>query len=624
MSETPPCRGRAAAVLSRWLRAEQGALTRPVGFAFRSDIMPCAGAAVNRRVRKSQLARRENTKWGVLVIALAAAFGCLGARAAESGSPMPGALVSIDVDLKHTISAFKPLYAWFGMDEANYATSPNGRKLLVELHDMTAAPVYIRSHNLFTSGDGVPDLKWSSTNVYSEDAAGQPVYDFRILDGIFDSYKQAGVKPLVELGFMPQDLASESGEYHLPWPSDRQQSGAVFSPPSDYRKWESLVRTVVNHFVERYGREAVLQWYFEVWNEPDLRYWHGTAEEYLRLYDHAAAGVKAALPGARIGGPGTTRASEKGPMLLEAFLRHATNGKSAATDGPVPLDFITFHAKGIPEANGGDVRMGIQHEVQDFDRGLAILHKFPKLRQLPVILTEADPDPCAACTPKTNPATAYRNGPQFPAYTAAAYKSLLELTDRYRQRVDGMVTWSFMYDGKPYFEGYRTLATNGVDKPILNFFRMTGMMRGMRVAVRSTGAVIIDQMMSGGVRGSPDVDAMATIDGREAAVMIWNYSDDVSATASAPIKLHVKGLSPQGRRVLLSNYRIDDTHSNALTVWKAMGSPQDPTAEQYGELVARGGLELLTSPTWTEVSGEELQVEMSMPANSVSLLRLTW
>ena len=106
--------------------------------------------------------------------------------------------------------------------------------------------------------------------------------------------------------------------------------------------------------------------------------------------------------------------------------------------------------------------------------------------------------------------------------------------------------------------------------------------------------------------------------------MIWNYSDDVSATASAPIKLHVKGLSPQGRRVLLSNYRIDDTHSNAFTVWKAMGSPQDPTAEQYGELVARGGLELLTSPTWTEVSGEELQVEMSMPANSVSLLRLTW
>jgi xylan 1,4-beta-xylosidase len=177
-----------------------------------------------------------------LVVALAGAFCWLGARAAESGPPTPGALVSIDVDLKQGIGAFKPLYAWFGMDEANYATSPNGRKLLVELHDLTAAPVYIRSHNLFTSGDGVPDLKWSSTNVYSEDAAGQPVYNFRILDGIFDSYKEAGVRPLVELGFMPRDLASESGEYHVPWPADRQQSGAVFSPPSDYRKWESLVR----------------------------------------------------------------------------------------------------------------------------------------------------------------------------------------------------------------------------------------------------------------------------------------------------------------------------------------------------------------------------------------------
>jgi xylan 1,4-beta-xylosidase len=123
---------------------------------------------------------------------------------------------------------------------------------------------------------------------------------------------------------------------------------------------------------------------------------------------------------------------------------------------------------------------------------------------------------------------------------------------------------------------------------------------------------------------SADIDAMATIDGREAAVMIWNYSDDVSATASAPIKLHLKGFSPQVRRVLLTNYRIDDTHSNAFTVWKAMGSPQEPTVEQYGELVARGGLELLTSPTWAEVSGAEFQVEMSMPANSVSLLCLTW
>ena len=129
--------------------------------------MRSAGATGNWRVRESQLARRESTRWGLLVVALAGAFCWLGARAAESGPPTPGALVSIDVDLKQGIGAFKPLYAWFGMDEANYATSPNGRKLLVELHDLTAAPVYIRSHNLFTSGDGVPDLKWSSTNVYS-------------------------------------------------------------------------------------------------------------------------------------------------------------------------------------------------------------------------------------------------------------------------------------------------------------------------------------------------------------------------------------------------------------------------------------------------------------------------
>ena len=123
--------------------------------------------------------------------------------------------------------------AWFGYDEANFTTGRDGKKLLRELHDLSPVPVYIRAHHLLTSGDGVPELKWSSTNVYREDANGKPVYDFTILDGIFDEYKAAGVVPMVELGFMPKDLTSGTNAYQVHYPG-RTTGGSVQAPPKDY------------------------------------------------------------------------------------------------------------------------------------------------------------------------------------------------------------------------------------------------------------------------------------------------------------------------------------------------------------------------------------------------------
>ncbi|MGA2564723.1 MAG: beta-xylosidase, partial [Steroidobacteraceae bacterium] len=155
-------------------------------------------------------------------IILATAFALFGAERLLAQAPSPPAApavrnVTIDVDLARTVGPYELLYPWFGYDEANYSTQPNGRALLRELHDLSPVPVTIRVHHLLTSGDGVADLKWSSTNVYSEDADGKPVYDFRILDGIFDAYQQAGVRPLVELGFMPKDLAAALPDQHLPY-----------------------------------------------------------------------------------------------------------------------------------------------------------------------------------------------------------------------------------------------------------------------------------------------------------------------------------------------------------------------------------------------------------------------
>lgn len=542
---------------------------------------------------------------------------CLLSVALLYGPAAAQAPVAVNVDLTHKLGPYKPIYAWFGYDEANYTTMPGGKKLLRELHDLSPVPVHIRAHHLLSSGDGVAALKWSSTNVYSEDAGGKPVYDFRILDGIFDEYKAAGVVPMFELGFTPRPLVSGNGEYEDRYPGSAT-GGTVHSPPNDYGKWRAMVRAVVAHMVQRYGKAAVADWYFEVWNEPDISYWHGTPEQYFELYDNTVAAVRAALPQAKVGGPATTGpGGAKGAKFLDAFLAHVAARKS-------PMDFVSFHAKGQPRIEGGQVTMGLGKELNDVDKGLAILSRYPKFRPLPVILSEADPEGCAACSMKTNPANAYRNGVLYPAYTAAAYKRLFELADRYHANLISMLSWSFEFEGKDYFEGFRSLSTNGVDKPVLNFFRMAGLMHGRRVAADSSGAVTTDTIIADGVRGKPDIDAMATADGRGAAVMLWNYHDAENGGADAPVNVAVRGLPKNAVRVRLLHYRIDDTHSNAYTAWKAMGSPQNPTADQLAQLKDREGLELLDSPRWLTATGGAVTVETQMPRQSVSLLQLEW
>ena len=536
--------------------------------------------------------------------------------------------VTINVDLGKTVGPYNPIYSWFGYDEANYTTMRDGVKLLNELHDLSPVPVYIRAHHLLTSGNGIPELKWSSTNVYSEDTNAKPVYDFKILDGIFDAYKTARVRPMVELGFMPKDLAAtlpnRNEPYQVHYPKSTI-SGASNNPPKDYAKWGELARVVTTHLVERYGKEAVLQWYFEVWNEPNIDYWHGTPEEYWKLYDYAVAGVRAALPDAKVGGPASTGPGDpKAYKFLEDFLTHVNTGKSAANGKTIPMDFISFHVKGQPRIDEGHVRMGLNNELMDTDKGFEIVAKYPKFRSLPIILSEADPEGCAACSSKVNPANNYRNGTLYPAYTAAAYKGLFELQDRRKVNLLAMLSWSFEFEDKGYFEGFRSLATNGIDKPVLNLFRMVALMNGNRVSTTSNGQVPLDSILASGVRAEADIDAMATRGDREAAVLLWNYHDVDEPASAAPTTLRIDGIPANVHRVLVTHYRIDDTQSNAYTAWKAMGSPQHPTTAQYAELKSRDGLQLLTSPEWLDVVNGQLKVSTEMPRQSISLLHLKW
>lgn len=535
--------------------------------------------------------------------------------------------VAVNVDLSKPQGDYKPIYSWFGYDESNYTTMKYGKLLLRELHDLSPTPVYIRAHHLLTSGDGVPELKWSSSNVFSIDQNGKPVYDFTITDQTFDAYKNAGVRPMVELGFMPKDLASTVPgitEYQLHYPQNTM-GGSVNNPPKDYKLWGELVRKYTEHLIQRYGREEVSTWYFEVWNEPDIVYWHGTPAEYFKLYDYAVAGVRSALPNAVVGGPASTGpVGEKASTFLNDFLKHCLNDKSAADGKKVPLDFISFHPKGRPSLVNGRVRMGLSNELDAVQNGFQIVAKYPQLLHVPIILSEADPEGCAGCSMKVNPANAYRNGPLYASYTAVAMKAMFDLQDISKVNLISMLSWSFEFEGKDYFEGFRTLATNGVDKPILNVFRMSGLMSGDRVATTSTGGIALSDLVSKGVRETPDVDAFATKSAHEAAVMLWNYHDDDVPAPGSDVQVTISGIPAGVKKVLLQHYRIDETHSNAYFVWQAMGSPQSPTPEQYARLQAAGQLELLTSPEWIDVNNGKVTVQTNLPRQATSLMHLKW
>ncbi|MDQ2900804.1 MAG: beta-xylosidase, partial [Acidobacteriota bacterium] len=162
------------------------------------------------------------------------------------------------------------------------------------------------------------------------------------------------------------------------------------------------------------------------------------------------------------------------------------------------------------------------------------------------------------------------------------------------------------------------------DKPVLNVFRMAGLMRGDRVKTESGGLVPLDAMIQDGVRGNPDVDAFAVRSDREISVLAWNYHDDDVPGPDAKVQLEIAGLSNGAARALLRHYRIDNTHSNAWTVWKKMGSPQEPSPEQYTALETAGQLQELESPRWIEARDGNTKLDITLPRQGVSLLQLSW
>ena len=532
--------------------------------------------------------------------------------------------VAIKVNAGKPMGRWEPVWAWVGHDEPNYTYSEEGRHLLARLSQLSPYPVHDRTHNLLTSGDGTPALKWGSTNAFTRDASGRPVYSWTIVDKIFDTYQATGITPLVEIGFMPEALSTHPEPYQHHWPKDFATGWAY--PPKDYQEWSDLVYRWVRHMVDRYGAAEVAKWEWEVWNEPDIFYWKGTAEEYFKFYDFTVAAVRRALPGARVGGPASTGpANQRAGDFLRDFLEHCANGVNYATGKKdVPLDFISFHAKGKAGFVNGHVELNLATHLRDIDEGFAIVEKFPTLRQLPVLLTESDPESCAACDTAAHPENGYRLTSQYASYAADLLHATLALAERHHIQLEGAVSWAFTFPGQPLFAGHRAFTTNDIDLPLLNAFRMFGLMRGERVAAESSGALDVGDILQSSVKTKSDVNVVAARDNHRVSVLVWSYHDDSNQSVPAAIRLKIEGL-PQGvSQLLLEHWRVDQDHSNAYTAWQAMGSPQNPSAAQLERLTAAGQLQLLESPRWVSVRGEAVELTFSEPPQGVSLLDLTW
>lgn len=359
------------------------------------------------------------------------------------------------------------------------------------------------------------------------------------------------------------------------------------------------------------------------------------------IHDLAVEAVLRAIPTARVGG--CEVAGGASGSYLGDFLTHSLNGTNFATQKRgTQLDFISFHAKGAPlwidspnsttAAGGGYIQMNLSTQLRQIDQAFQVVGSFPEYKSTPIVMGEFDPDGCAACT---SAAYGYRNGLLYPAYTAASFTRAMSLASSRGVNLTGALTWAFEYEQTAllpnetgYFDGFRVLSTQGIDKPVLNVHRMLGLMNGDMVLANSSGQTPMDIVLNRGVLDNDtDVGAVASFNGSSNTLyaFAWNYHDQDLWFPDANVSLTVRELpvvfTARSGQVSLTHYRIDNNHSNSYAKWQNMGSPQDLTNDQYQGLVQAGKLEMLSQPERIKVANDgSITVDFALPIRATSLL----
>ena len=389
---------------------------------------------------------------------------------------------------------------------------------------------YVRFHAIFHDEVGV----------YDEDAAGKPAYNFSYVDQIYDGLLASGVKPFVELSFMPKKLAAKNiiqAFWYQP----------NVSPPKDWVKWDEMIAHFTAHLVERYGIDEVSQWYFEVWNEPNLDFWGGDPRQatYWELYDHTVEAIKRVSARLRVGGPATAQAA-----WADAFIRHCA-------ENHIPVDFVSSHVY------GNDKAQDVFGTDENIPRDQMVCRAVKKVREqiqasamptLPLIWSEFN--------------ASYFNEPDV---TDAAYMGPW-LGNTIRQ-CDGLTemmsywTFSDVFEEQgvvktPFYGGFGLLAEDGIPKPAFNAFKLLHELGDERIDLNSDSALLTRKK-----------------DG-SLVLAVWNYAPPEKVGAAKTVTLRFTG----GRFKHSVISLLDRDHGDVHAAYERMGSPPYPTQTQVTEL----------------------------------------
>jgi xylan 1,4-beta-xylosidase len=473
---------------------------------------------------------------------------------AQVGSKVPDS-AEIVIDASGPAHPFPHVWEkMFGSGRAILTLRDSYRRDLRETKQITGFE-YVRFHAIFHDEVGV----------YDEDDQGRPVYNFSYVDQIYDGLLAEGVRPFVELSFMPKKLAAKDA-LHAFWYKQN------VSPPKDWDKWDDLISQFTRHLVDRYGLDEVAQWYFEVWNEPNIDFWAGDPKQatYWELYDHTARSVKQVSPRLRVGGPATAQAA-----WADAFIRHCANNK-------VPVDFVSSHVYGNDSAK--DV-FGTEEKIprdQMVCRAVKKVHDqigSSAMPNLPLIWTEYN--------------ASYSNEP---AITDSIYMGPW-MADTIRQ-CDGLTemmsywTFSDVFEEQgvvkqPFYGGFGLIAAGGIPKPSYYAFKFLHELGDERVSVDSND-VLVTRRKDGSL-----------------VVAVWNLIPPDQTGSAKTVRLRFEHLV-RNRRAFIS--RVDREHGDPHPAYEKMGSPRYPTQEQIKAL--RQATQL-AAPEIRKLTNGELTLELA-------------
>ncbi len=449
----------------------------------------------------------------------------------------------------------------FGSGRAILSLRESYRRDLREVKSATDFK-YVRFHAILHDEVGL----------YDEDANGNPIYNFSYIDQIYDGLLQNHVRPFVELSFMPRKLASK--EILQPF-----WYRPIVAPPKSYEKWGELVAHLAQHLIDRYGVDEVSQWYFEVWNEPNIDFWAGDPKEqtYYQLYDVAAQSLKSVNPKLRIGGPATAQAA-----WVDRFIRHCV-------ENHVPVDFVSTHVYANDTAKdvfGTTENIDRNHMVCRAIRKVHDQVKESSLPSLPLIWSEYN--------------ASYKNEPEV---TDAVFMAPW-LADTIRQcdgLVDSMSYWTFsdVFEEQgvvkqPFYGGYGLIAEDGLPKPSFNAFKVLHKLGNERLENSSESALVTRR---------PN---------RTLVIAAWNLFLPETAGSAKTVTVKISGPSARHRAFI---YRVDSTHGSLLAAYKQMGSPKYPTPGQIDEL--RRAAELPKPEIQTLSKG---QFTLTLPPQSLAVI----